>query len=302
MTIPNSNMEEEFIKILKKEPKSACICDKTQNNYPIHYTVRYGFYNLTKILIEDYNICVNVKNIYGNTPLYEAIKVANLEITMLLLDKGANINSKNFWSKNPLEYARERKIIFSEAKENAHNSPETRRQNEILYENTSKIIKILKEKLSENIEVQKQNELKNKFNDSKNNYFVTTFGSIGVKTYFMNLSAISNINEDVVILESFPSNKENIPPATAEYQLLNTGLQRSINYSENILNQRNSLQITSSDNSNMANNRKRAFGSIEECSDNPQTLKKPRLENTGNHSENILAKRNPLQNKIIGKY
>jgi ankyrin repeat protein len=67
----------------------------------LHYLCHYPQQELIELLTEK-TFNPNLKDVFGNTPLWTAIFKNNLNIINLLLEKGADINSVNNVGKSPL--------------------------------------------------------------------------------------------------------------------------------------------------------------------------------------------------------
>lgn len=71
---------------------------------PVSLAIENNNIDVAKILI-NYNYPINAGSL-GNSALHEAAKLGNIEITQILLDKGAKID-KNYFRKYPQDIARE---------------------------------------------------------------------------------------------------------------------------------------------------------------------------------------------------
>jgi hypothetical protein len=72
----------------------------------LHHCAENGFTTSVKRLLSIRNINVNVKDDeYGATPLYYAAENGHVEIALLLLQNGAEVNAKDRWDRTPLLWA-----------------------------------------------------------------------------------------------------------------------------------------------------------------------------------------------------
>jgi hypothetical protein len=72
----------------------------------LHYCAENGLTTSVKRLLSIRNINVNVKDDWnGSTPLYDAEANGHVEIALLLLQNGAEVNAKDRWDRTPLYYA-----------------------------------------------------------------------------------------------------------------------------------------------------------------------------------------------------
>jgi hypothetical protein len=71
----------------------------------LHHCAMNGLTSSVKRLLSIRNINVNVKDLYGKTPLHEAAINGHVEIARLLLQNGAEVNAKNNYVSTPLHFA-----------------------------------------------------------------------------------------------------------------------------------------------------------------------------------------------------
>ena len=71
----------------------------------LYYTSREGKYLTSKFLIEECNLPVNEKDIYGQHPIYYSCREGKLSVCQLLLEKGADINLEDKYGQTCLYYA-----------------------------------------------------------------------------------------------------------------------------------------------------------------------------------------------------
>ncbi len=71
--------------------------DKNFNYSSIIYNATYyGFFELIKILVEDYKIDINILNEYGENLLYTATKQKFFHIALYFIKNGINTDAKHF--------------------------------------------------------------------------------------------------------------------------------------------------------------------------------------------------------------
>ena len=61
---------------------------------PLHHAVKINNYDLCLLLIQK-GAFLNAKDIYGKNPLYDSIISGHYDLTFLLLQYGASINAKD---------------------------------------------------------------------------------------------------------------------------------------------------------------------------------------------------------------
>jgi hypothetical protein len=71
----------------------------------LHHCARKSLTTSVKRLLSIRNINVNVKDVYGATPLHYAAANGHVEIIHLLLQNGADVNARNNYGYTPLHYA-----------------------------------------------------------------------------------------------------------------------------------------------------------------------------------------------------
>jgi hypothetical protein len=71
----------------------------------LHHCAENGLTTSVKRLLSIRNINVNVKDVYGRTPLHYAAENGHIEITFLLLQNGAEVNVKSNYGNTPLHWA-----------------------------------------------------------------------------------------------------------------------------------------------------------------------------------------------------
>jgi hypothetical protein len=71
----------------------------------LHHCVRNGLTYSVKRLLSIRNINVNLKDLYGSTPLHSAAVNGHVEIARLLLQNGADVNAKSNFDSTPLHDA-----------------------------------------------------------------------------------------------------------------------------------------------------------------------------------------------------
>ncbi|WCR54447.1 MAG: hypothetical protein PG981_001469 [Wolbachia endosymbiont of Ctenocephalides orientis wCori] len=78
--------------MLIKRGGSVHVMDN-EYNAPLHIAVDQGYEKAVQIFLQ-YNACIGFTNIYECAPLHIAVTKRNIEITKLLLEKGADVNLK----------------------------------------------------------------------------------------------------------------------------------------------------------------------------------------------------------------
>lgn len=79
---------------------------KDKNNQTcLYYASREGKYLLCKYLIQQCNLPVNEKDIFGQTPIYYACREGRLEVLKLLIESGSDINLEDNYGQTCLFYA-----------------------------------------------------------------------------------------------------------------------------------------------------------------------------------------------------
>jgi hypothetical protein len=68
----------------------------------LHHCAINSLTTSVKRLLSIRNINVNVKDVYGITPLHWAVEIGHIEIIRLLLQNGADVNAKSRWDRTPL--------------------------------------------------------------------------------------------------------------------------------------------------------------------------------------------------------
>lgn len=88
-----SHIREQNLDVIKLLLK----IDKNPNYSLIIYRATYhGFFELIKILIEDYKIDINILNEFGENLLYTATKGKFFHIAVYFIKKGINTDLKHF--------------------------------------------------------------------------------------------------------------------------------------------------------------------------------------------------------------
>ena len=89
---------------LKSSPSLLSLSDATTGNSLLHLSVQNENYNLTEMLIE-YNADINSRNILEQTALHLAIQTENHKIINLLLEKNADPNVRDINGETPMHIA-----------------------------------------------------------------------------------------------------------------------------------------------------------------------------------------------------
>jgi ankyrin repeat protein len=80
------------------------IIDEEKKNYLIHFLVNNNAINLLEILLSYKNINLELRNKNDYTPLMLSCKLNYEQISLLLLNKGADVNAKNILGDSPLRF------------------------------------------------------------------------------------------------------------------------------------------------------------------------------------------------------
>jgi len=91
---PTINLPEGKVGMSRMTSKDLSFLDSL-NHTPLHIATRNGDKRLVQTLVAD-GVDVNLKNRWGQTPLYLAASV-DMEIVQILIDAGADPNIKNRW-------------------------------------------------------------------------------------------------------------------------------------------------------------------------------------------------------------
>lgn len=100
------NGKKEMVEILLEK---GCDPDaKNEKGYsPLHVAALYGFTGVVEILLKN-KARVNIQDVYGNTPLQEAVSNYNndMSVIMLLVKNGANPLLQNHYGISPFQLAK----------------------------------------------------------------------------------------------------------------------------------------------------------------------------------------------------
>lgn len=82
--------------------------DPSNGFTPLHYCAQNGLLSIAELLLSDDNICVDIKDAYGNTPLFKAVFFSQGKTAMIkmLLAAGANPEEKNNSGVSPFALAK----------------------------------------------------------------------------------------------------------------------------------------------------------------------------------------------------
>ena len=75
------------------------------NQTCLYYTVREGKYQTSKYLIENCNLPINDRDIYGQNPIYYAARDGHLNLCELLVEKGTDVNLEDKYGQTCIFYA-----------------------------------------------------------------------------------------------------------------------------------------------------------------------------------------------------
>ena len=106
-----------FMALVKNDADALNICQylveigvnpahKDKHNQTcLYYTVREGKYQTSKYLIEDCNLPINDRDIYGQNPIYYAARDGHLNLCELLVEKGTDVNLEDKYGQTCIFYA-----------------------------------------------------------------------------------------------------------------------------------------------------------------------------------------------------
>jgi ankyrin repeat protein len=102
-----ANNHENMAKFLLNNGANGSIQDD-DGFTSLHYAYEYSMPNIAKIIIEKNSEALNVKDKYGNNPLWTATMNAEIPLADIefLLKKGADKNSKNKANMSPYDLAK----------------------------------------------------------------------------------------------------------------------------------------------------------------------------------------------------
>lgn len=93
---------DQAVALLEVEP--TLVETKTDGSYPIFKVLREDQMQMFMLLVDN-GADVNIKDERGNTPLHYAAQEGQTEIAKILIAKGANVNAKGFKDGTPLHRA-----------------------------------------------------------------------------------------------------------------------------------------------------------------------------------------------------
>ena len=102
--IKNDEDALNICKYFKELEVDPLFKDKHQQTC-LYYTAREGKYLTSKYLIEECNIPINDKDIYGQHPIYYACREGHLNLCELLVEKGADVNLEDKYGQTCVFYA-----------------------------------------------------------------------------------------------------------------------------------------------------------------------------------------------------
>ena len=102
--IKNDEDALNICKYFKELEVDPLFKDKHQQTC-LYYTAREGKYLTSKYLIEECNIPINDKYIYGQHPIYYACREGHLNLCELLVEKGADVNLEDKYGQTCVFYA-----------------------------------------------------------------------------------------------------------------------------------------------------------------------------------------------------
>ena len=77
--------------------------DNTNRNTPLHIAAERGYEGIVKLLVIQPGILIDRNNGEGETALFLALKNGNINIAKILLDRGADVNWKNYEGKGIMD-------------------------------------------------------------------------------------------------------------------------------------------------------------------------------------------------------
>ena len=102
--IKDENDALNICKYLKKIGVNPLFKDKHQQTC-LYYTAREGKYLASKYLIEECNLPINEKDIYGQNPIYYSVREGKMDLCELFVEKGADINLEDKFGQTCIFYA-----------------------------------------------------------------------------------------------------------------------------------------------------------------------------------------------------
>ncbi len=72
---------------------------------PLHWAAGKNQLEVMKVLLDEYNINVNIRNANNGTPLHVAASQANPEAALILIEHGADVNARTLNNSVPLHFA-----------------------------------------------------------------------------------------------------------------------------------------------------------------------------------------------------
>lgn len=104
LTTTAANGKMSTLKYLIEQGADVNIIGVNLDSGALHWAVHRNQQDCLKYLIEC-GADVNLRNQFGRTAIYDAIKKNNISIVKYLFDNGANLLNKDNWSYTPLEFA-----------------------------------------------------------------------------------------------------------------------------------------------------------------------------------------------------
>jgi len=84
--------------------------DKFSGRSALHKAAFWGHAETVKFLLDECKLDVNAKDVYGDTPLHDAVKFYHPSVVEILVARKADVNIKNKEGKDPVALAVDDKL------------------------------------------------------------------------------------------------------------------------------------------------------------------------------------------------